>query len=255
MPFTLDVKRITPVILAGGFGTRLRKVVPDCQKVLAAVKGRPFITYLLDQINFAGFEKVVLCTGYGGEKVRETFQDVYKNLSITYSQESQPLGTAGALRLALPCIASETVMTMNGDSFLDIALFEYISWHFRNAHNTSIVVVKMPDTGRYGRVEVGEKSRVSDFKEKKSCVGPGWINAGIYLFRRSAIEDIPSGRAVSLEKEVFPGMIGGGIYAYQNCGRFIDIGTPESYRVCHEFFGGENGSQDGGSREILVDPK
>ena len=108
---------VTAAILAGGLGTRLRSVVKDRPKVLAEIRGVPFLTYLLDQLAAAGVRDVVLCTGYMGEQVRSAFGDSYGGMCLSYSQESSPLGTAGALRLALPLFKSSSVLVMNGDSF------------------------------------------------------------------------------------------------------------------------------------------
>ena len=110
---------LTAAILVGGFGTRLRPVVADRPKVLAEVRGRPFLAYLLDQAAAAGLKSVVLCTGYMGDRVQAVFGDTYGELHLTYSQEVVPLGTAGALHLALPLFASAPVLIMNGDSFCD----------------------------------------------------------------------------------------------------------------------------------------
>src|SRR5437899_2628493 len=108
---------LSAAILVGGLGTRLRGIVADRPKVLAEVRGRPFLAYLLDQLVASGFQDVVLCTGYRSEQVKEVFGDGYGPLRIVYSEETVPLGTAGALRLALPLLQSETILVMNGDSF------------------------------------------------------------------------------------------------------------------------------------------
>ncbi|MEK9148068.1 MAG: sugar phosphate nucleotidyltransferase, partial [Patescibacteria group bacterium] len=110
---------ITAAILAGGLGTRLRSVLADKPKVLAEIYGRPFLSYLLDQLNDAGVRRVVLLIGYRGDEIRNVFGDYYKNLKIRYSEESSPLGTGGAVRLALPILDSDPAFIMNGDSFCD----------------------------------------------------------------------------------------------------------------------------------------
>src|SRR3990172_7033508 len=111
-----EPKGLTAVILTGGFGTRLRATVPECPKVLAPVRGRPFLTYLLDHLLDAEMSRVVLYTGYMGEHVRRVMGEQYGNIQLIYSQESSPLGTAGALRFAFPLLKSDPVLVMNGDS-------------------------------------------------------------------------------------------------------------------------------------------
>jgi len=224
------------VILVGGKGTRLQSVVPDRPKVLVAVNGRPFLAYLLDQIAAAGVAHVILCVGYRGEQVQAAFGDTYAGMCLTYSQEKTLLGTGGALRLALPLISSEMFITMNGDSFCELNLTDLWVWHHARQAKTTLVLTHKSDTARYGRVTLSTDGKISDFEEKGSTVGAGWVNAGIYVFNSELVRAIPSGRAVSLEHEVFPGWVGQRLYGYQSHGRFLDIGTPESYAQANALF-------------------
>ena len=118
------IYNITPVVLAGGLGTRLRAIVSDRPKVVALVKGRPFITYIFDQLIKAGFRKVILCSGYLSEKMIEILGHKYRNLSIEYSQEPYALGTGGAVKYALPLIETRYILVMNGDSFIDVDFYK-----------------------------------------------------------------------------------------------------------------------------------
>lgn len=243
---TQDLAGVTVAILAGGLGTRLRSVVEDRPKVLAEVRGRPFLAYLLHQIAAAGFRYVVLCTGYLGEQVRAAFGDVYGCLRLVYSQESSQLGTAGALRLALPLFkpslspsrsanVSDSVLVMNGDSFCEANLRAFWAWHRAKGADATLLLTYLPDTKRYGRVLVDDDGCVLSFDEKGHKGGPGWINAGIYLLNHRLLLTIPKSGAVSLEREMFPAWIGG-LYGYRNEGRFLDIGAPESYAEALQFF-------------------
>jgi len=274
-----DLASVTAAILAGGLGTRLRSVVADRPKVLAEIRGRPFLAYLLDQLAAAGLRTVVLCTGYMGEQVRAMFGDFYGDLRLAYSQESSPLGTAGALRLALPLFKAETVLVMNGDSFCQVNLRAFWAWHCARGADATLLLTRVPDTKRYGRVHVDADGLVLRFDEKDNKPvlersegsGPGWINAGIYLLNRRLLLTIPSGSknalrglpnprfwpgsddpgraksdlpipasgAVSLEREVFPAWISRGLYGYRSEGRFLDIGTPEAYAAAEQFFRSE----------------
>lgn len=227
---------LTAAILAGGQGTRLRAAVADRQKVVASVAGRPFLMRLLDQLADAGLRRVVICTGYKAGQVAEMAGNEYRGMSLRYSPEPGPLGTAGALRLALSLLDSDPVLAMNGDSFCetDLAVF-WQTHHERNA-NSSIVVREVADTSQSGRVSFDKSGAIGSFVEKGVSAGPGWINAGIYLLGRALLEEIPAERPVSLERETFPAWIGRGLYAFPTAGKFLDIGTPESYAAAQKMF-------------------
>lgn len=227
---------ITGVILAGGLGTRLRTVVNDRPKVLAPVLGRPFLAFLLDQLVDAGIRQAVLCTGYKAEQIEVAFGKEYRGLKIACSCESEPLGTAGALRLALPQVSAPLILTMNGDSYCAADLPDFTTWHRKQQFAGSLVLTHVSDTSRYGRVLTNADGRVLSFEEKREGSGPGWINAGIYLLERALLEEIPSGRAVSLEREMFPNWISRSLGGYARECPFLDIGTPESYAATERFF-------------------
>jgi histidinol-phosphate phosphatase family protein len=227
---------ITAAILAGGLGIRLRPVIGDRPKVLAPVDGRPFLAYLLDQLLEAGVKQVVLCTGYLGEKVQQTFGDYYRKLRLIYSQESKPLGTGGALRFALPLLDSNPVLVMNGDSYCQANLGVFLQWHEERRAAASLLLTYVNDARRYGWVAVNKEGIVYSFEEKKCSRRTGLINAGIYLISREVIESIPVHTTISLEHDVFPSWIGRGLYGYIGGGTFIDIGTPESYAAAQRFF-------------------
>jgi D-glycero-alpha-D-manno-heptose 1-phosphate guanylyltransferase len=229
-------EQITAAILAGGLGTRLRAIVRDRPKALAEISGKPFLSYLLDYLSTSGIRSVVLCTGFFGDQIQRRFREKYGMLDISYSQESSPLGTAGALRLALPLMRSESVLIMNGDSFCDANLKEFWQWHYKQDADASVLLVEMTDTKRYGRVIVNSDQEVLRFEEKDDKEGPGWINAGIYLIKRRLLEKIPEGIDVSLEREMFPSWVGERMFGYSCSARFLDIGTPESYERASEFF-------------------
>ena len=237
---------ITAVILAGGLGTRLRPVFSDRPKVLAEILGRPFLTYLLDQLSCAGAREVILCTGYMADRVQEVCGDTYKSLHLLYSQEDEPLDTGGALRLALPFLKSDPVLVMNGDSYIHADLNSYVEWFFQIDRRASLLLTRVSDTGRYGRVKVKKDESILAFEEKGMTRGAGWINAGVYLVKKLLLTSIPPGKAFSLEREFFPSLVGKWLFGYQCKGRFIDIGTPESYATAEKFFSfGENKFQKG----------
>lgn len=227
---------ITTVILAGGLGTRLRSVVPDRPKVLANILGRPFLSFLLDQLANAEIRDVVLCTGYLADDVYEKMGNKYKSLTLTYSKENYPVGTGGALRLALPHLNSDPVLIMNGDSFVHIDLTVYLDWFFKKNCQASLLLTKVSETGRYGKVIVAEDDLLLAFEEKGVNSGPGWINAGVYILKKSLIETIPVGIPFSLEREFFPKLVNKDLYGFRFDGKFIDIGTPETFALAEDFF-------------------
>lgn len=227
---------ITAVILAGGLGTRLRPLVSDRPKVVAEVQRQPFITYLLEQLAGAGLREVMLCTGFQADLIEKEIGDTYKSLKLLYSRESEPLGTGGALRLAVEHCPSDTILAMNGDSFVNADLAAYYAWFLENDLEASLILVKVADTRRFGKVTVREDGLILGFEEKDSSPGPGWINAGVYIFKRRVLLCIPLGRPFSLERDLFPRLAGRNIYGYQVEGDFIDIGTPESYVEADKFF-------------------
>lgn len=227
---------VTAVILAGGLGTRLRTVVSDRPKVMALVLGWPFLAFLLDQVADAGACHVVLCTGYKAEQIEAAFGTNYRGMRISYSCETEPLGTAGALRLALPQIDSPLVLTMNGDSYCAANLVQFGDWHREHRFVGSLLLTHVSDASRYGRVLMDAHHHVLSFEEKRPGSGPGWINAGIYLLARALLKEIPAGRSVSIEREMFPHWISGTLGGFTHECQFLDIGTPESYSETDRFF-------------------
>ena len=225
------------LILAGGLGTRLRSVVADLPKVLAPVRGRPFLVCLLDQLADAGFRHAVLCTGYRGELVEQAFGTRYRSLALDYSRETTPLGTGGALRLAQRHVRSSSFLAMNGDSYCDADLRAFWAAHIAGRQPGSLLLTEVADTSRYGRVQVAPDGRVQSFKEKGAQLGPGWINAGIYLFDTRLLTSVDDDRPVSLERDLLPRWIDAGLGSFPCRGRFLDIGTPASFAEAERFFG------------------
>jgi NDP-sugar pyrophosphorylase family protein len=230
------LSNICILILCGGFGKRLRSIVSDRQKVLADVVGHPFITFILDQISYAGGKDVILCTGFMGEQIECFLGKRYKSLPLRYSKETEPLGTAGAIRNAIDMIKFTTLMVFNGDSYCDISPKDLLEWHFFRNSSCTLALVKVADVSRYGCVNFDSNYLVTSFDEKTSDKKNGWINAGMYCIRRELIAYLPEKKNVSLENDFFPSLIGKGFYAYPRDTAFIDIGTPNSYKEAETFF-------------------
>lgn len=226
------------VLLAGGFGTRLRSALPDLPKPLAPVRGRPFLAYLLDQLEEAGWTRAILCLHYKSEQIIAALGDRHGSMKLEYSVETEPLGTGGAVPLALPLVQAARFLLLNADSFCAAPLAEFAAFHRAHGRPASIVSVRVPDASRYGRLELAADGRVSAFIEKRASSGTGSINAGIYIFERALAEGIPAGRPVSLESEMFPAWLRQGLMAWETSAPFIDIGTPESYARVESYLEG-----------------
>ena len=186
------------IVLAGGFGTRLREVVPDLPKSMAPIAGRPFLEILLSSLARKGFTRVVLSLGFMAEKIIAHFGESYAGMQLVYEVESRPLGTGGAIRAALTRCESDHVFIFNGDTYLDLEVDELESlWQARR--HSVIVVRKVPDTARFGRVEMSDE-RINAFLEK-GMSGAGLINAGCYVLPKGALDDFALGQPFSLETE------------------------------------------------------
>jgi NDP-sugar pyrophosphorylase family protein len=174
--------------------------------------------------------------------MRSTLGASYRSLEIAYSQEPATLGTAGALRFAASRFRTDTILVLNGDSYCNVDLMAFADWHQQHQATASIVLTEVRQADRFGSVDTTPDGRIVKFGEKVTSAASGWVNAGIYLIGRQLIEEIPPGRAVSLERDVFPAWIGRGFYGYRHRGVFLDIGTPESYAQAAQLFASKDTS-------------
>lgn len=215
------------IVLAGGFGTRLRQVVPDLPKPMAPVAGRPFLEILLSDLARKGVRRVVLSLGFMAEKIQSHFGGHFAGMDIVHVVEAVPLGTGGGVRLAMEQCEEDHVFVFNGDTFLDLEV-EAVEQHWRNHCNPIIVGREVPDTARYGRL-LTEMTRVIGFTEK-GVSGPGLINAGCYVFNKGQLDEFPLNMAFSLETGYLAGVVQNKLIdVFVTAGRFIDIGVPEDY--------------------------
>lgn len=220
---------VEAALLAGGAGTRLRSVSGGLPKALCEVAGQPFVAHLLRQIRTAGVARCVLCTGYGGDRLEAVLgSSCGGSLRLEYSREPVPCGTAGALRHALRRLAAPRLLIMNADSYVRTSLARFVAWQRDQAFPAALVAVRARDASSFGRLVIDPATQlVKSFGEKQPAAGPAWVSAGVYLLPRSLLLDIPEGRFVSLEREMFPawaaqGRLGG----YRVDTDFVDIGTP-----------------------------
>ena len=216
------------IVLAGGYGTRLRTVVGDLPKPLAPIQGRPFLAYLLDDLEAQGFGVVVLAISWLGSKIRATFGARYGALELRYSEEAEPLGTGGAILAAFEQIDVEAATVINGDTFQRVSYQDLHGRADRESCDILLAVRHIDEAERYGTVKVSA-GKVVRFVEK-GLSGPGLINAGIYVVRRTAFAGWQPGTKFSFEQDVLHlGAPRGIIAAYEVTGDFIDIGVPADY--------------------------
>lgn len=228
------LKASEAVILAGGLGTRLRTVIADRPKPMAPVKDRPFLHYLLEYCAIQGLSRIILAVGYKGDMVRDYFGDRFlsasgHSLELDYSFEDTPLGTGGAIRLAVEKIHSETLFVLNGDTYFDVKLDELSRFHTRNKARISIALKDLTGCDRYGTVEMSG-NRITAFREKRA-LAQGRINGGTYCLDQSILKDYRPGDVFSFEKDILEKYAESqALFGLPFTGDFLDIGVPEDYR-------------------------
>ncbi len=218
------------ILLAGGFGTRLQKAVPDLPKPMAPVNGRPFIEYILDYYIQYNFNKFILSVGYKHEAFATHFANGYKGCEIIFAIEKEPLGTGGGIKKALDSVATPEVLVLNADTFFELDLIGLYLSHKKTNADLTIALRQMNDTGRYGSVEIDEDHRVTGFTEKCTTSKPGYINGGIYLLKKDIFNNLDLPDKFSMEKdflEVYYNALK--IGGFPSKGYFLDIGIPEDY--------------------------
>jgi len=214
------------VVLAGGLGTRLDSVLQHTPKALAPVAGRPFLEVLLKRLHTSGVTRVILSVGYLGGMIVDHFGEEFQGLELSYSVETEPLGTGGATRKSLDMAVSNSVLVLNGDTMVDVDYSTMLRRHIELGASVSVALTQVADTARYGRVVVNG-DRIVDFAEK-SARGAGQINAGVYGLNRDLFTACPMPDVFSLERDfLVPYVRELQPLAFETSGYFIDIGTPE----------------------------
>lgn len=218
------------VLLAGGLGTRLRSVVSDRPKPMALIEEKPFMEYVVRQLARCGIEEIIFAVGYRGSMVEEHFGDGSQlGVRVSYAYEETLLGTAGAIKNAGSLVTEDRFFVLNADTYYQIDYSLLVQLAKEQNLDMALVLRRVPDVSRYGAA-VLENGRLTGFNEKVESQGPGTINGGIYLMKRSLLEEIPEGK-VSLEQEMIPKWLqeGKALGGMVNEGYFIDIGIPEDY--------------------------
>lgn len=230
----VEKRNVDVVILAGGKGTRVEGITQDVlSKVMLPVNGHPFLAYVIRLYAQKGFRHVVLATGHRAGGIQGFFGsgEAY-GVEISYSSETEPLGTGGALRLALSVARSETVLAVNGDTFFDIDTEALVSQHSSSHNVVTIALVNQGGSNRFGVVRMDENNAIQEFLEKSlSC---GLVSGGVYVVDRvkfmSIIDTSFPTCPLSLENDVWPYLASqDAMRGMEFHGTFLDMGTPASY--------------------------
>ncbi len=220
------------VVLVGGKGTRLRPLTLSAPKPMLPTAGLPFLTHLLARIRDAGITRVVLSTSFKAEVFEEHFGDGSEiGLDLEYVTEDEPLGTGGGIRNVYDRLRADHVMVFNGDVLGGADLGALLASHIEREADVTMHLVRVGDPRAFGCVPTDDDGRVTEFLEKTQDPPTDQINAGCYVFRREVIGAIPEGRPVSVEREVFPGLLtdGAAVYGYVDSSYWRDMGTPEDF--------------------------
>jgi mannose-1-phosphate guanylyltransferase len=225
---------VQAIVLVGGEGTRLRPLTSDVPKPAVTLVDRPFLAYAIEWLAAHGVTEVVLACGFLPEVLREALGDEEERagVRITYVAEPEPLGTAGAIRFAAEAIGErleDRFFALNGDVLADLDLSALMRAHRERGASATIGLHPVEDSSAYGLVRCDGEGQVLEFLEKTGEAVPGEINAGAYVLERSVLDLVPAGGACSIEREVFPRLVGDGLCGLLLDGYWMDIGTPERY--------------------------
>lgn len=226
-----DRRSLPAIVLVGGEGTRLRPLTDKVPKAMLPVLGRPLLDYGFDRLRAGGVEHAVVACGATADPIRAHFGDAVEGLALEYRTERSPLGTGGAIRFAGAEI-DQTFLALNGDSITGADLRRLVEFHASHDAKATLLLARVGDPTEFGRVQVDSRGRVGSFVEKpaRDDGGAGLINAGVYVLEAEVLDLIPSGRAVSIETEVFPKLSSEGVlYGLELPGYWLDLGTPSRY--------------------------
>lgn len=219
------------IILAGGFGTRLKHIVSEVPKPMAMINNIPFLTFLFQKLQKEGVKHIILSTGYMHGKIADFYGNKFETIDLTYSHETTPLGTGGAILLALEKATTDDVLILNGDTLFDIDIQKFEHFHALKKGVLSVSLREMEDVSRYGSVVLNNEKKIIAFTEKNETKSPqGAINGGIYILRKEWYLKLDLPEKFSFEKDVLENLYqqydfyGLGYNSY-----FIDIGVPEDY--------------------------
>jgi mannose-1-phosphate guanylyltransferase len=222
------------IVLVGGEGTRLRPLTESTPKPALTLVDRPFLAYMIEWLAGHGVGEVVLACGFLPDVLRGALagEEERAGVRIRYVVEPEPLGTAGAIRFAADELGDELgerFLALNGDVLTDLDLTALLRAHAERAARATIALHPVEDSAAFGLVHSNPEGEVLRFLEKTGEAAPGEVNAGMYVLERSVLDLIPPGRNVSIERDVFPRLVGGGLHGLLLDGYWMDIGTPQRY--------------------------
>jgi mannose-1-phosphate guanylyltransferase len=222
------------IVLVGGEGTRLRPLTSDVPKPAVTLVDRPFLAYAIEWLAAHGVTEAVLACGFLPDVLREALagEEARAGVEITYVAEPEPLGTAGAIRFAADALGErleDRFLALNGDVLADLDLSALLRAHEQRGARATIGLHPVTDSSAYGLVRCDGEGKVLEFLEKTGEAVPGEINAGAYVLDRSVLDLVAAGQAVSIEREVFPRLVGDGLFGLLLDGYWMDIGTPDRY--------------------------
>jgi mannose-1-phosphate guanylyltransferase len=219
------------LILAGGEGTRLRPLTSTVPKPVVPLVDRPFIAFMLDWLHGHGVDDVIMSCGFLASGVRNVLGDgsAY-GMRLRYVEEPRPLGTGGAVKYA-ESLLDERFLMLNGDVLTDLDVSAQLAVHEQRGARATLALTPVEDPSAYGLVRTRADGEVTGFVEKPSPnqIDTRNISAGIYVLDRSVLELLTAEEPASIERDVFPRLVGEGLYAYVGDGYWLDIGTPERY--------------------------
>jgi mannose-1-phosphate guanylyltransferase len=229
----LGEEEVQALILAGGEGTRLRPLTSGVPKPVVPLVGQPFIGYMFDWLRLHGIDDVIMSCGFLADGVRSVVGDGSSfGIRLRYVEEPQPLGTGGALKFAESLLA-DCFFMLNGDVLTDIDLTKQLDEHRRTGARATLALIGVEDPSAYGLVRRKPDGSVTEFLEKPGAdrvLDTSLVNAGAYILQREILEDMePAGTNISIERDVFPKLVGHGLYGYEASGYWLDIGTPSRY--------------------------
>jgi mannose-1-phosphate guanylyltransferase len=223
---------VQAVILVGGEGTRLRPLTSTVPKPVVPLVDRPFLAYMLEWLRSHGVDDVVLSMGYLSTAVHNVLGDGSAwNMRLRYVEEPDPRGTAGALKFA-ESLLDERFFMLNGDVLTDIDLTAQLAQHEQRGAKGTLALVPVEDPSAYGLVRTAQDGAVQEFVEKPSPdqIDTNLVSAGAYVLERSVVDMIEPDRNVSIEREIWPALVGDGLYGYADHDAYwLDIGTPDRY--------------------------
>jgi mannose-1-phosphate guanylyltransferase len=226
------------LFLAGGFGTRLRPITNNLPKPMVPIMDKPLLERSIENLKKHGIDEIVLSTCYKPHKIKEYFEDGRRlRVKIRYISEDVPLGTAGAIKNAQEFF-DNTFLVFNADIISDIDISDMLCFHKERGSVATIAVTQVDNPSAYGVIEHDEAGYITAFKEKPLPheSNSNLINAGVYIFEPEILNEIPSGRPVSIERETYPLLLQKGfrIAAYNRCSYWLDLGTPAKYIKVHK---------------------